>query len=209
MRTIWVLGYMCIFKYIKGKTKAILSKPMATLGLGWIQFHKAITKPKRTFDYGSWFSTSKGMQLFINKPWILTKIHWKKINKGHQIFEPSKYFHLLVFHKTFPFRFLLCKNTSHSLQRKLSASLILSWNQNIISVCNLLLNMSSLRVRGEPFQLFLKFVGSNVVELKNTMPPIQVKNVKEDSSSLKLYLQKVGLKDKSKQNHIHKYICKN
>jgi hypothetical protein len=62
--------------------------------------------------------------------------------------------------------------------------------------------MSSLRVRGEPFQLFFKFVGSNVVELKNAMPPIQVKNVKEYSSSLKLYLQKVGLKDKSK--HVEK-----
>jgi hypothetical protein len=92
--------------------------------------------------------------------------------------------------------------------------------------------MSSLRVRGEPVQLFLKFLGSNVVELKNTKPPIQVENVKnsnvvelkntkppiqvenvkEDSSSLKLYLQKVGLKDKSK--HLEKkkphpqYICK-
>jgi hypothetical protein len=56
------------FKYIKGKTKTVLSKPMATLRLGWIRFHKAITKPKRRFGYGSWFSTLKSMQLFINKP---------------------------------------------------------------------------------------------------------------------------------------------
>jgi hypothetical protein len=59
--------------------------------------------------------------------------------------------------------------------------------------------MSSLRGRGEePLQLFLEFLGSNVVELKNT----KVENVKENSSNLKLYLQKIGLKEKSK--HIEK-----
>lgn len=63
--------------------------------------------------------------------------------------------------------------------------------------------MSSLRGRGEePFHLFLEFLGSNVVELKNTKLPIQVENVKENSSNLKLYLQKIGLKEKSK--HIEK-----
>jgi len=45
-------------------------------------------------------------------------------------------------------------------------------------------------------------LGSNVVTLKNKKPPIQVENVKEDSSTLILYLQKVGFKDKSK--HVEK-----
>jgi hypothetical protein len=40
--------------------------------------------------------------------------------------------------------------------------------------------MSSLRGRGEkPLQLFLEFLGSNVVELKNTKLPIQVENIKK------------------------------
>jgi hypothetical protein len=58
---------------LREKQNQSFQKSMATLRLGWIQFHKAITKPKRTFGYGSWFSTSKSMQLFINKPQILTK----------------------------------------------------------------------------------------------------------------------------------------
>jgi hypothetical protein len=74
--------------------------------------------------------------------------------------------------------------------------------------------MSSLKGRGEkPLQLFLEFLGSHVVELKNTKLPIQVENVKENSSNLKLYLQKIGPKEKSKhvekKNHIQKCICKN
>jgi len=61
-----VLGYRCPFKHIKGKTKAVFSKPMVRLGLGWIWFHKAV-ELKRTFGYGSWFSTLRDMQLLINK----------------------------------------------------------------------------------------------------------------------------------------------
>jgi hypothetical protein len=45
-------------------------------------------------------------------------------------------------------------------------------------------------------------LGSNVVKLKNTKLLIQVENVKENSSNLKFYLQKIGLKEKSK--HVEK-----
>jgi hypothetical protein len=62
-----MLGYRCIFKHLKGKTKAVFSKPMVRLGLGWIWFHKVVTELKRMFGYGSWFSTLRDMQLFINK----------------------------------------------------------------------------------------------------------------------------------------------
>jgi hypothetical protein len=53
--------------------------------------------------------------------------------------------------------------------------------------------MSSLKARvKEQLQLYLKFLGSNDVVLKTTYLPMKVE---EGRSSLKLFLQKLGLKE--------------
>ncbi len=63
-----VFGNGCLLKQIRGKNQSIHSKPMVRLRLGWIWFHKAITKSKRTFGDASLFITLKGVELLINEP---------------------------------------------------------------------------------------------------------------------------------------------
>jgi hypothetical protein len=59
--------------------------------------------------------------------------------------------------------------------------------------------MSSLKARvKEQLQLYLKFLGSNDVVLKTTYLPMKVE---EGRSSLKLFLQKLGLKENPKNRN--------
>lgn len=69
--------------------------------------------------------------------------------------------------------------------------------------------MSSLRTRvKKKFQLSIKFFGPSAIMVRNTSTsdnldlPIKIKHGKEDRSSLKLYSQKKGLKEKVK--HVEK-----
>jgi hypothetical protein len=67
--------------------------------------------------------------------------------------------------------------------------------------------MSSLRARvKKQFQLSIKFLGPSAIMVRSTSDnldlPIKIKHGKEDRSSLKLYSQKKGLKEKVK--HLEK-----
>ncbi len=55
------------------------------------------------------------------------------------------------------------------------------------------------------FQLCAKFLGPNAKVLGNANLPLKLKN---ESSSLKVYLQKSGLREKEKQNLISKIDLK-
>jgi hypothetical protein len=62
-----LFGYGCV-RLVQQKFSNVFSKPMFSLGVGWIHFYK--TTPRQTnrmFDYGGLFVKLMGMQLFINK----------------------------------------------------------------------------------------------------------------------------------------------
>jgi hypothetical protein len=65
---IGMFGNGCLLRQIRGKNQLVHSKPMVRLQLGWIYFHKAIRKSKRTFGDESLFITLKGIKLLANKP---------------------------------------------------------------------------------------------------------------------------------------------
>jgi hypothetical protein len=64
---IGVFGNGCLLRQIRGKTQSVHSKPIVRLRLGWIWFHKAITKSKKTFGDGGLFITLKGITPLINE----------------------------------------------------------------------------------------------------------------------------------------------
>jgi len=60
--------------------------------------------------------------------------------------------------------------------------------------------MSSLQAKvEEQFQLYLRFLGPSVVVVRNFELPLTIEHVDNNSPSLRVYLQKTGLKTKVEQ----------
>jgi hypothetical protein len=56
--------------------------------------------------------------------------------------------------------------------------------------------MSSQAKVEKQFQLFLEFLGPNVVVVRNFDLPLTIEHVDNNNPNLRVYLQKIGLKEK-------------